>query len=282
MTLLQAIVLGIVQGLTEFLPISSTAHLRLAPALLGWSDPGAAFSAVIQLGTLLAVLIYFGRDIGRIGSATARSLFDAEVRSSVPARQGWMIVVGTVPIVVCGLLLKHQIETTLRSLYVICAALIALAILLAVAEGVVSYRRRLNQPFRTIDGITWFDALTMGVAQALALIPGVSRSGITISAGLFSGMSREAAARFSFLLSLPAVFAAALLELVKERQSLLESQESAGLLLMATLVAFITGYASIAFLLHFLRRHSTWPFIVYRIALGSAVLGLLASGYLSP
>jgi undecaprenyl-diphosphatase len=266
MTLRQAVILGIVQGLTEFIPISSTAHLRIVPALCGWSDPGAAFSAVIQIGTLLAVLWYFRQDIVRITT---------DVLTGRPgARLGWMIAVGTVPVVVCGLLFKHPIETSLRSLYVIAGSLIGLALLLAVAEKLARHQRTLGQ-------LGWSDAIGVGLAQAVALIPGSSRSGVTITGGLFLGMTRETAARFSFLLSLPAIFAAGVYELLKEREALLHSQADVVNLVAATAVSAVVGYASIAFLLQYLKTHTTWLFILYRIGLGLLLLGLLWSGRLT-
>jgi undecaprenyl-diphosphatase len=265
MTLLQAIILGLIQGLTEFLPISSTAHLRIVPALLGWDDPGAAFTAVIQIGTLVAVLWYFRRDI----VAITRGLFRGE-------KMGWMIGVGTVPVVVFGLLFKHHIEHTLRSLYVIAAAMIGLAVVLALAE----WTERRRKSLRGMEQLGWRDAIIVGFAQCVALIPGSSRSGCTITGGLFLGMTRETAARFSFLLSLPAVFAAGIFELVKARHELLATQEHVHDLVAATVVAFIVGYASIAFLLGYLKKHTTWLFIAYRLSLGAVLLGLLFAGKL--
>jgi len=266
MTLWQAIVLGVVQGVTEFLPISSTAHLRIVPALLGWSDPGAAFTAVIQLGTLVAVLAYFRHDIVSI----TRGAFRGE-------KLGWMIAVGTIPVVIFGWLFKHDIETSLRSLYVIAGAMIGLALVLAVAEWLESRRKAL----RGLEQAGWADAVVVGFAQAVALIPGSSRSGCTITGALFMGLNRETAARFSFLLSLPAVFAAGIYELIKTRHELLATQEHVHDLVAATVVSFVVGYASIAFLLGYLKRHTTWLFIIYRLALGGLLLALLFAGRLS-
>jgi undecaprenyl-diphosphatase len=264
MTLWQSIVLGIIQGLTEFLPISSTAHLRIVPALLGWSDPGAAFTAVIQLGTLIAVFVYFWRDIVAIIVGALRG-----------EKFGWMIAAGTVPVVVFGLLFKQQIETTLRSLYVIAGALIGLALLLALAERVIRRRQRL----RGMKELGWLDAIVVGCAQAVALIPGSSRSGCTITGALFCGLDRETAARFSFLLSLPAVLAAGIFEF---RHALEAPNGNPVHLAVATLVSAIVGYGSIAFLLNYLKRHTTWLFIIYRLALGALLLALLAAGRLAP
>jgi undecaprenyl-diphosphatase len=270
-SLLEAIVLGVVQGLTEFLPISSTAHLRIVPAFAGWPDPGAAFTAVTQLGTMTAVLLYFRADLIRITRAWLRSLRDPAVRRELDARIGWYIVLGTVPIGIFGVLFKDQIETGARDLYLIGVALIVLGLVLLVAEKVGKRNRSIEQ-IRTKDGFA------IGMAQALALIPGVSRSGATITAGLFMGLDRTAAARFSFLLSIPAVVLSGLLEL----GSILSGEEgettSAFGLVVATLLAFVTGYASIAFLLRYLVNHSTGIFVAYRVVLGTVVLALASAG----
>ena len=271
MSLLEAIVLGIVQGLTEFLPISSTGHLRIVPAFLGWDDPGAAFTAVTQLGTMAAVLLYFRTDLLRIARAWLASVRDRPMRRELDARIGWYIVLGTVPIGVFGVLFKDQIETGARDLYVIGVALIVLGLVLAVAERVSTREREIEQ-IQTKDGF-W-----VGIAQALALIPGVSRSGATITAGLFLGLNRAAAARFSFLLSVPAVVLSGLFEL----SSIIEGEEGehvgAGALVIATALAFVVGYASIAFLLRFLANHSTMVFVAYRVTLGVLVLALAGAG----
>jgi undecaprenyl-diphosphatase len=270
-SLLEAIVLGVAQGLTEFLPISSTAHLRIIPAFAGWPDPGAAFTAVTQLGTMTAVLLYFREDLIRISRAWLGSLRDPAIRRELDARIGWYIVLGTVPIGIFGVLFKDQIETGARDLYLIGVALIVLGLILLVAEKVGKRDRSIEQ-IRTKDGFA------VGMAQALALIPGVSRSGATITAGLFMGLDRTAAARFSFLLSIPAVVLSGLLEL----GSILSGEEgestSAFGLVIATLLAFITGYASIAFLLRYLVNHSTGIFVAYRVVLGAVVLALVSAG----
>lgn len=266
MTVGQAIVLGIVQGLTEFLPISSTAHLRIIPALCGWPDPGAAFTAVIQLGTLAAVLSYFARDIITITRDTITGR----------GRLGWMIVVGTLPVVVCGLIFKDNVEHTLRSLYVMAGAMIALALVLAVAEWCEYRRRRL----RVMADVGWLDAVVVGCAQAVALIPGSSRSGCTIAGALFMGLNREAAARFSFLLSLPAIAMAGVYEFISHRHDLLSSDASTANVIIATAVSAVVGYLSIAFLLNWLKRHTMWLFIIYRLVLGALLLALLQTGKL--
>jgi undecaprenyl-diphosphatase len=270
-SILEAIVLGIVQGLTEFLPISSTGHLRIVPAFLGWEDPGAAFTAVTQLGTMAAVLLYFRQDLQRIAGAWLRSLREPSERSRLDARLGWYIVLGTVPIGIFGVLFKDQIETGARDLYLIGTALIVLGLVLLLAE-------RVGKRDRSIEQIDTRDGFVIGFAQALALIPGVSRSGATITAGLFMNLDRTTAARFSFLLSIPAVVLSGLLEL----GSILSGEEGEHIslfpLLVATALAFATGYAAIAFLLRYLERHSTILFVVYRVALGTLVLVLVSSG----
>lgn len=271
MTLLHAIVLGIIQGLTEFIPISSTAHLRVLPALLGWEDPGAAFSAVIQLGTTAALLIYFRRDIVHLTSGFLAGLRNNNPLESLESRMAWFIGLGTIPIVVFGLLLKGVIETKFRSLWVIAASLTGLALILAFAESRAKLRKEQ-------DSIDFFDSQVIGLAQALALIPGASRSGVTITAGLLLGLTREAAARFSFLLSIPAVTAAGLFELWEIRHQL--HIEELFLLSVSTIVSGIFGYLSIALLLRYLRTHSTFVFIWYRILLGALIVGLLRAGLL--
>jgi undecaprenyl-diphosphatase len=269
----EAIVLGIVQGLTEFLPISSTAHLRIIPAFLGWDDPGAAFTAVTQLGTVAAVLIYFRDDLVRVTRAWLASLRDRSRRGELDARMGWYIILATIPIGVLGLIFKDQIETGARSLTLIGTTLIVLGIVLWIAERVATQKRDESQ-------VTRKDAVVVGAAQALALVPGVSRSGATITAGLFNGLTREAAARFSFLLSIPAITLAGLYQGVKLVSDGTEST-SWFALGSATAVAFVVGYASIAFLLKYLTTHSTNVFVFYRIALGLLVLGLVAGGVIN-
>ena len=268
MDALQAIVLGIVQGLTEFLPISSTAHLRIVPAFMGWEDPGAAFTAVTQLGTMAAVLLYFRADLWRIARTWAGSLRRPELRAELDARMGWYILLGTIPIGICGLVFADQIESGARSLYVIGTTLIALGFLLLAAERVAPRDRGL-------ETITRRDGIVIGIAQACALVPGVSRSGATITAGLFLGFDRASAARYSFLLSVPAVVLSGAFELRKIGE---EDGAGFGATIIATLLAFVVGYASIAFLLRWLARHSTAVFVAYRVALGALVLVLAGTG----
>ena len=280
MSFLEAIILGIVQGLTEFLPVSSTGHLRIIPAFAGWSDPGAAFTAIVQLGTTLAVLLYFREDLWNVARTWFRSLRDPSLRRDVNARLGWYLIIATIPIVVFGFTFKHQIETGARDLYLIGAVLIGFSFVMLAAE-------RVGRRVRDEDDIERRDAIAIGFAQALALVPGVSRSGATISAGLFLGMKREAAARFSFLLSLPAIVLAAVFEMrgVVSGSDQLETKagESIGAaeVVVSCLFAFIVGYAAIAFLIRFLTRHGLGVFVVYRLVLGVAVLALAASGSIS-
>jgi len=280
MNFFQAVILGIVQGLTEFLPISSTAHLRIIPALAGWKDPGAAFTAIVQIGTLAAVMIYFYRDISAILHEVGRGILKRQPLGTPEAKMGWMIAAGTLPIVVFGLLFKNEIETSLRSLYWISGALIGLALLLTLAEQRVKKRLGSGLPMKRMEEIGWKEALLIGLAQSIALIPGSSRSGVTITGGLFLNLSRETAARFSFLLSLPSVFAAGVFQLYKTRRELLASPDEMTSILVATVVSGVVGYASIAFLLNYLKRHTTTVFILYRLALGSGILGMLAAGIL--
>jgi undecaprenyl-diphosphatase len=267
MNALEAIVLGLVQGLTEFLPISSSGHLRIVPAFFGWDDPGAAFTAVIQLGTMAAVLLYFRADLWRIAVSWVRSLRDPSMRGDIDARMGWYIILGTIPIGVLGLAFKDPIETEFRSLELIGTTLIVFGLVMLGAEAVSRRDRSLRE-------ITARDGLVIGVAQALALVPGVSRSGATISAGLLLNFDRAAAARYSFLLSVPAVVLSGLFELRHAGEGNLPIGATA----IATLLAFVSGYASIAFLLRWLARHSIGVFVGYRLVLGAAVIALAATG----
>ncbi len=264
---LKAVFLGTLQGLTEFLPISSSAHLRIFPELFGWGDPGAAFTAVIQIGTELAVLIYFRKDIWRIARTWVLSLARPEYRGSLDARMGWYIIVGSLPIVVLGVLLKDIIERDFRNLWIIGTTLIVLGVLLGLAD-------RIGRTDRQIKQMTLRHAAMMGGAQALALIPGVSRSGATLSMGRLLGYEREAATRFAFLLAIPAVVGAGLFELKEIPHG--HNDFGWGPTITATVVSFVVGYAAIAWLLRYVSRHSYTPFVLYRVLLGSAVLVLLA------
>jgi undecaprenyl-diphosphatase len=264
-------VLGLLQGLTEFLPISSTAHLRIVPELVGWDDPGAAFTAITQLGTLVAVLAYFRTDLSRIARTWLRSLTRPRLRGELDARMGWYVIVATIPIGVFGFLFDDQVEEGARDLRLVAWSLILFGLVLWGAD-------RWGAKNRPVEGITTRDGILVGLAQALALVPGVSRAGATITAGLALGLDRTAAARFSFLLSVPAVTLAGVYELR------VVGDGSAGLdiptTIVATAVALVSGYACIAYLLRFLQSHSMMVFVVYRVLLGCAILLLLAAGRL--
>ena len=272
MTIVQAIILGLVQGLTEFLPVSSSAHLTLVGKAMGLISPEhpeawTAFIAVIQLGTLLAVLIYFARDIAQISTAFLRdNLLERKPlkEQALESKMGWFVIIGTLPIVTIGLALKKIIESSLtKDVTLIAWTLIVLAVVLFIAE-------RVSKQLRSFEEITWRDAVIIGFAQTLALFPGASRSGTTITAGLLTGLKRDVAARFSFLLSIPAVFASGLLQL-KQSLAFMNTQDLTTLL-VATLVSGISGYAAIALLLRYLQTHTTTVFVVYRIMLGVALL----------
>lgn len=269
MSWLQALVLGLIQGLTEFLPISSSAHLRIASEFFFGDDAGASFTAVTQLGTEAAVLIYFARDIGRLAATWFRGLTDAATRRTDDYRIAWLVVIGSLPIMVLGYLLREAIRAPARNLWLISTTLIVFAFVLAAAE-------RWGRQKRTVNEITVRDGVLMGLAQSLALVPGVSRSGATISAGLFIGLTREAATRYSFLLAIPAVVAAGLFSI----PDILEPhgtglQPTVAQMVVATAVAFAVGYAAIAWLLRWVAHHSVYVFVAYRIALGGLVLALL-------
>ena len=274
MDLFQSIILGLLQGLTEFLPISSSGHLLIVPALLGWEDPGAAFTAVIQLGTEAAVLIYFRHDLWRIFTTWIRSLREPELRQDVNARMGWYLIAATIPISILGLAFSDQIETAARNLYLVGVMLIVFGIILGIADNYGSRKR-------DVENLSFRDGVLIGFAQSLALIPGVSRSGATISAGLFLGLNRAAAARFSFLLAIPAVVLSGFYELTK----ILSGEEAVGVpfinVVVATLVAFVVGYAVIAWFLRYLTNNSFALFVGYRLIVGTGVIILAAAGLIS-
>lgn len=274
MTWWQVVVLAVVQGLTEFLPVSSSGHLAIVSRVFFASDAGASFTAVTQLGTEAAVLVYFARDIVRIAAAWFRGLLAAENRG-IDYRMGWYVIIGTMPICVLGLFFKDEIRSGVRNLWVVATALVLFSIVIALAE-------RLGGQTRGADKLTWRDAIVVGTAQTLALVPGVSRSGSTISAGLFLGLERELAARFGFLLAIPAVFASGLFSLPDAFHPVLEGMSATGpQLLVATAIAFVVGLAAVAWFLRFLLRHSMYWFVGYRVAAGAAVLILLATGVVS-
>ncbi|ROR18620.1 undecaprenyl-diphosphatase [Comamonas sp. BIGb0124] len=270
----QAAFLGLLQGLTEFLPISSSAHLRIVgPLLPSGGDPGAAFTAITQIGTELAVLLYFRKDILRIALAWFASFNNAEARRNPDARMGWLIVLGSIPIVVLGLLFKDMIETSLRNLYITAAMLMLFALVLAWAD-------RVGEKKRTLDQLTPKHGILFGLAQAMALIPGVSRSGGTITAGLLMGYTREAAARYSFLLAIPAVMGSGFYQLFKSMGEI--TPVAPGPTALATLIAFVSGYGVIVAFLKFVSSKSYMVFVVYRLLLGALVFILLGAGLLSP
>ena len=268
---LQAIVLGISQGLTEFLPISSTAHTLVVSRLLGWPDPGAAFTAVTQVGTELAVVIYFRNGIARILKAWFSSLTKADQRSNPDAKMGWYVIIGTIPIGVAGLAFKSSIETTARNLWLVAASLIFMGVLLGLAD-------RYAKHTKSEADLNTKNAILFGLGQALALIPGVSRSGATITAGLAMGYKRDVAARYSFLLAIPAVFASAALTAGDIASDDFVNWPAT---IVATIVAFIVGFIVIAALMKYLQTRTFMPFVVYRIVLGSVLIVLLATGVLS-
>jgi undecaprenyl-diphosphatase len=271
----EAVVLGVVQGLTEFLPISSSAHLRIVGEVFGWNDPGAAFTAITQIGTEIAVLLYFRRDIGRIIVAWLGSL--AGRRKGDPdARMGWLIIIGSIPIVVLGLLFQDKIETTLRDLRIVAIALVAFSLILYWADRVGAKKRELDQ-------LTVGHGIAFGLAQAAALVPGVSRSGGTITMGLFLGYSRAAAARYSFLLAIPAVLGSGLFQAYQSLTGDVAGETVAwGPTIVATVIAFAVGLTVIAWLLRYLDRGSFTPFVVYRVLLGLLLLALVGTGVLNP
>ncbi|GAA1227040.1 undecaprenyl-diphosphate phosphatase [Prauserella halophila] len=268
----EALVLGIVQGLTEFLPVSSSAHLRVTAAFAGWGDPGAAFTAVTQIGTELAVLLYFGKKIGSILKNWFFSIYKAEYRRHPDARMGWLIIVGSIPIGVLGLLFEEQIGHVFRDLRLIATTLIVFGIFLLLAD-------RMGRQDRDLDQLTVKHGLTYGFFQALALVPGVSRSGGTITGGRLMGYNRSAAAEYSFLLAVPAVLASGFYKLA----DIGDGQGPAwGPTLLATAVAFGVGFAVIAWLMSYIRRHSFLPFVIYRVALGLLLYVLVFTGVLDP
>ncbi len=271
--LFKAVVLGVVQGLTEFLPISSSAHLAIIPQLFGWEDPGAAFTAVVQIGTEVAVVLYFAKDIWRIATAWLKSLVRPELRGTHDARMGWYVIIGSVPIVILGVALKNVIESDFRNLWIIGTTLVLLGLVLGAAD-------RFSSDDKTMQDVGLKHAILMGLAQALALIPGVSRSGATISMGRILGFGREASARFAFLLAIPAVLGAGIFSLKDIPNG--HNAYGWGPTVVGTVVAFVVGYAVIAWLLRYVSTRSYAPFVWYRIALGLLVFLLLGLGTLHP
>lgn len=282
MSFIEAIILGVIQGITEFLPISSTGHLTLAGKFMGLiSDKNpehwTSFIAVIQLGTMVSILVYFWKDLWNIIIEFLQNNFQKRLKyseQSLNSKLGWMIIAGTIPIVIIGLLFKDAIEGAFtKNLSVIAISLIVLAIILALAEKTASFKKDLKD-------ITLMDSILIGLAQTIALIPGSSRSGTTITAGIFLGFKRETAARFSFLLSVPAILGSGLLQLYKA----LAFIDTSGILtlIIATITSAVSGYLTIEFLLKFLRKNSTVVFIVYRIAIGVVIIILILNNVIQP
>ncbi|MFJ4647766.1 undecaprenyl-diphosphate phosphatase [Streptomyces bobili] len=284
MSWFESLILGLVQGLTEFLPVSSSAHLRLTAAFSGWEDPGAAFTAITQIGTEAAVLIYFRKDIGRIISAWSRSLFDKTMRKDHDAQMGWLVIVGSIPIGVLGVTLKDQIEGPFRDLRITATMLVVIGIVIGIADRLAARdenggRHRAPKQRKGLENLSVKDGLIFGLCQACALIPGVSRSGATISGGLFMGYKRESAARYSFLLAIPAVLASGVFEL---KDAMEGGHVAWGPTGFATVIAFVTGYAVIAWFMKFISTKSFMPFVYYRVILGIVIIVLVATGALSP
>jgi undecaprenyl-diphosphatase len=285
MSMWEAVLLGVVQGLTEFLPISSTAHLVVVRTWLGHRRPEDAFTVVIQLGTLVAVLAYFRADIARLVRGAVADVVALRPGSTPDGRLAWLIALGTIPAVVVGFLFKKQLKQHFFNLPSLAVVSIVFALLLALAEW-WSHRRAKAGPLRGVEQIGWLDALWVGIWQAFALMPGGSRSGTTITGGLFAGLARPAAARFSFLLSVPVILGAGLKDLYDEYKklkhpepgdavSLFASGDDIAALVVGTAVSAVVGYLSIAWLLHFLQRYSTAVFVVYRLVFGAALLAAL-------
>ncbi|MFJ8141705.1 undecaprenyl-diphosphate phosphatase [Streptomyces sp. NPDC096013] len=284
MSWFESLILGLVQGLTEFLPVSSSAHLRLTAAFSGWKDPGAAFTAITQLGTEAAVLIYFRKDVGRILAAWFRSLTNKEMRRDHDAQMGWLVIVGSIPIGVLGVTLKDAIEGPFRDLRITATMLIVMGIVIGIADRLAARdehggRHRAPKQRKTLVDLNAKDGLLYGLCQAMALVPGVSRSGATISGGLFMGYTREAAARYSFLLAMPAVLASGAFELKDAAE---EGHVAWGPTMFATVIAFVVGYAVIAWFMKFISHKSFMPFVYYRVALGIVIIALVTAGVLSP
>ncbi|MDQ1247434.1 MAG: undecaprenyl-diphosphatase [Actinomycetota bacterium] len=271
MSWFEAIVLGVIQGLTEFLPISSSAHLLILSQIFGWDDPGAAFTAVSQIGTESAVIIYFRHDIARILSTWFRSLYTPKLRGQIDARMGWYVIVGTIPIAVIGFAFSDQIETAARNLWLVATVLIVFGIILGIAD-------RVGRKTRELETLSIRSGLLFGLGQALALIPGVSRTGATNSVGHFMGFTREAATRYAFLLAIPAVMASGLYQATKIGE---EANVPWGQTIVATAIAFVIGYLVIAWLIKYVATNSYMPFVIYRIVVGSLVLVLLGTGVLT-
>ncbi|MDK1474518.1 undecaprenyl-diphosphate phosphatase [Streptomyces sp. 549] len=287
MSWFESLILGLVQGLTEFLPISSSAHIRLVAVAAGWEDPGAAFTAVSQIGTEIAILIYFRKDILRIVTAWCRSLVSSEARRELDARIGWLVIVGTIPIVVLGVTFKDTIEGPFRDLRLIAFSFIVLGVALGIADRIVARaesgggKHRAGGPRKGLEQLNVRDGIFFGLWQALALIPGMSRSGVTMTGGLFLGYDRASAARYSFLLAIPAVLGSGVYE-ISSIGGEEASHVSWGPTILATVVGGLVGYAVIAWFMRFIETRSFMPFVYYRVAVGVLILVLVGLGVLDP
>ncbi len=272
MSWVQVVVLSIVQGLTEFLPISSSSHLAIVSRVFFAGDAGASFTAVSQLGTEAAVIIYFARDIGRILKAWFNGLLIKAHRDNVDYRLGWYVIIGTLPIVLLGVAFKDLIRGEVRNLWIIATAMLVFSAVIAAAEYVGRQNRHVEQ-------LRWSDGLLVGIAQCLALVPGVSRSGSTISAGLFLGLDRELSARFGFLLGIPAVVASGLFSLPDAFHPVTQGMSATGAqLIISVVIAFVVGFVAVAWLLRFVAHHAMYWFVGYRVILALTVMALLATG----
>lgn len=267
--ILKAVLLGVVQGLTEFLPVSSTAHLRIIPSFFGWGDIGASYTAVIQVGTMIAIIMYFWKELAAMTVSFLGSLKSKDFKSK-DTRLFIMIMIGTIPIVIFGFLLKDFIRNEFRNMYIVAGSLIFFSVILFIAD-------RYTKKKVSMESLTYKDSIIVGFFQALALIPGASRSGSTISGAFFRNMTREDAAKFSFLLSIPAVFLSGIYELFTQRESLLAGDTAVLSLVIATVVSGVVGYWSIWFLISFIKKHSLTVFVVYRILFGLLIIILLST-----
>lgn len=272
--IIKAVILGIIQGVTEFLPISSTAHLRIIPAFFGWKDIGSGYTAVMQIGTMLAIIIYFWKDLTGMVAAFVGSLGSKDFETNPHTRLFIQVMFGTIPILIFGYLLRHIIDNQFRSMYIIAGTMVLFSIVIAIAEKV-------SKKNVVIEKITIKDSIIIGLFQSIALIPGTSRSGSTMSGAFFRNMDRESAARFSFLLSIPAVLISGVYKLISDRKELFISGDSMTSIIIATVVSGIVGYVSIWFLLAYLKTHTLKLFIVYRILFGLLVLALLFTNVIS-
>ncbi|MGO1972312.1 MAG: undecaprenyl-diphosphate phosphatase [Propionibacteriaceae bacterium] len=270
---LEAVLLGLLQGLTEFLPISSSAHLSIVGQLIGSEDPGSAFTAITQIGTEAAVVIYFAKDIGRIIVAWCKSLVGKIPRNDPDAKMGWLVIFGSIPIVVLGLLFEDKIDHALRNLWITAAMLAGFGVIIGIAD-------RLAKNVRPLESLTWKHGIIFGLAQSLALVPGVSRSGATITAGLMMGYKREASARYAFLLAIPAVMGSGFYKLADVARDPIPPEW--GPILLATVIAFVVGLAVVHWLLKWVSTHTYLPFAIYRLGLAAAVVVLLLTGVLDP